>query len=135
MRCDDGRLEISAAIRQHGEQQAEFLKFFKEYLEGSRDASDVSAAAAPRCPLTLDELVQRFNESDSDRVSGMSVFVEDRYGYTVYAIIDRVGGGIHAVWNCNHAEDFLEADYGKRWRAWPYPPTEEDLKHPWHDEQ
>lgn len=134
MRCDDGRLEISAAIRQHGEQQAEFLKFFKEYLEGSRDASDVSAAAAPRRPLTLDELVQRFNESDSDRVSGMSVFVEDRYGYTVCAIIDRVGGGIHAVWNCNHAEDFLEADYGKTWRAWDGEPDEGVMKEaPWDD--
>jgi hypothetical protein len=97
MRCDDGRLEISAAIRQHAEQQAEFLKFFKEYIEGSRDASDVSAAAAPRRPLTLDELSQRFNESNDERVSGMSVFAEDTYGYTVRAIIDRFVDGIHAV--------------------------------------
>lgn len=134
MRCDDGRLEISAAIRQHAEQQAEFLKFFKEYIEGSRDASDVSAAAAPRRPLTLDELVQQFHVSDDDRVSGMSVYVEDAYGYTVCAILDRTLDGIHAVWNCNHDEDFLEAAYGKRWRAWLYPPTEEDLKYPWHEQ-
>ena len=135
MRCDDGRLEISAAIRQHAEQQAEFLKFFKEYLVGSRDASDAAATSAPRRPLTLDELSRRFNESDDERVSGMSVFVEDAYGYTVCAIIDRFVDGIHAVWNCNHEDDYLEADYGKKWRAWLYPPTEEDVKYPWHDEQ
>lgn len=131
MRCDNDRLEISAAIRQHGEQQTEFLKFFKEYLEGARDASGVIAASAPRRPLTFDELAQRFDDSDNNRVVGMSVFVEDSYGYTVCAIIDRVGGGIHAVWNCNHADDFLEADYGYKWRAWLYPPTEEDFKYPW----
>lgn len=135
LRCDDGRLEISAAIRQHAEQQAEFLKFFKGYIEGSRDASDATVASAPRRPLTLDELSQRFNESDDDRVSGMSVYVEDAYGYTVCAIIDRFVNGIHAVWNCNHEDDYLEANYGKQWRAWLYPPTEEDLKYPWHDEQ
>lgn len=131
MRCDDGRLEISAAIRQHAEQQAKFLQFFKEYIEGSRDASDALAAAAPRRPLTLDELSQRFNASYDARVSGMSVFVEDAYGYTVGAILDRTSDGIHAVWNCNHEEDFLEADYGNKWRAWLYPPTEEDLQYPW----
>lgn len=134
MRCDDGRLEISAAIRQHAEQQAEFLKFFKEYIEGSRDASDALAASAPRRPLTLDELVQQFHVSDDDRVSGMSVYVEDYYGYTVCAILDRTLDGIHAVWNCNHDEDFLEADYGNKWRAWLYPPTEEDRKYPWHEQ-
>ena len=132
MRCDDGRLEISAAIRQHSEQQAEFLKFFKEYIEGSRDASDALAASAPRRPLTLDELSAKFDEADNDDgVTGMTVFTEDVSGFVTNAILDRDREGIHAVWNCNHEDDYLEADYGKTWRAWLYPPTEEDLKYPW----
>lgn len=134
MRCDDGRLEITAAIRQHAEQQAEFLKFFKAYIEGSRDASDATVASAPRRPLTLDELSQRLDESDGDRVSGTSVFVEDTYGYTVCAVLDRLSDGIRAVWNCNHMSDFMEANYGKTWRAWLYPPTEEERKYPWHEQ-
>lgn len=124
-RCDQQRLEISAAICQNAEQKLWFLNTLQAYIGHLPEVSD----AATVVPYTFDQLSARYDEeSDRDECGGLAMVMESRDGVVMWAILDRFNDVLCATWNAHAQDNFTEDTYGIDWRCWSRKPTDEERK-------
>lgn len=122
-RCDQQRLEISAAIRQSAEQKLWFLNTLQAYIARLPKVPDTAIVV----PYTFDQLSARYDEeSDRDDCCGLAVVMETCTGFVTWTILDRYKDVLYATWNAHAEDNFTEDTYGIDWRCWPRIPTEKE---------